>query len=560
MTPDTCRELDRLLSTLCDEELSELQRTRLQSLLEADPACRQRYLEYLDIHARLLVHPTIGTPQAADEEILQPAGEPTPPAGRLAPGKQAIRYALVACATLVASVLVQVYLWHSVPNVIGEAVPGSNQQSLAEYVATLTETADCIWDGAESPRPPGSRFSRGEFSLQRGLARVRFDSGADLVVEGPAVVRLDSARAATVLRGKVVFHADNTAAPFDLHTPSSTLVDFGTEYAVTVGPEGEEVHVFDGEVQRKSHATTIAEYLKAGEARRYGPAPDRPGQPTALDPDRFVRRLAGRGQKPRDPQAGLLAFEGFDYTNRAALRYGQARGGSGWAGPWVPGFARPADLDDANQEVLNTSQSLLRSRPSTPPIGGSFDFTGFTKYFRKLATPIRLDADGVYYVSFLFRREGPSDDGTNAVALLFWTADEFERMPAGKDDPRERMNLGVRGWNQLFTQLHDMNSRTSLPLRYGETYLFVAKIVASQRSPDQVFMRIYSPDEHLELEETGSWTVTGPLFQSDLVFDWLQVHINSKRRQTIDEIRVGTTWASVTSPWLEAVQGQRKGE
>jgi hypothetical protein len=34
------------------------------------------------------------------------------------------------------------------------------------------------------------------------------------------------------------------------------------------------------------------------------------------------------------------------------------------------------------------------------------------------------------------------------------------------------------------------------------------------------------------------------------VFDWLEVHINSKTRQTIDEIRLGTTWSSVTAPWV----------
>jgi hypothetical protein len=48
--------------------------------------------------------------------------------------------------------------------------------------------------------------------------------------------------------------------------------------------------------------------------------------------------------------------------------------------------------------------------------------------------------------------------------------------------------------------------------------------------------------------------VVGPAFESDLVFDWLEVHINSKTRQTIDEVRLGTTWSSVAAPWFTARQ------
>src|SRR5437667_292557 len=75
--------------------------------------------------------------------------------------------------------------------------------------------------------------------------------GARLVLEGPAELRLESASAATLLSGKVVFRGDESALPFDLHTPTSTLVDYGTEYAVSVAADGEEVHVFEGQVQRR---------------------------------------------------------------------------------------------------------------------------------------------------------------------------------------------------------------------------------------------------------------------------------------------------------------------
>jgi hypothetical protein len=359
-----------------------------------------------------------------------------------------------------------------------------------------------------------------------------------------------------VLSGRVVFRADETAAPFDLQTPSSNLLDIGTEYAVSVSAEGEEIHVFDGEVERTPKTGALpaqgAEHLAAGEARRYNLSADSPGQPTPLDPTKFVRKFPEPKLPLADPAAGLSAYEGFDYSDAKVLEQGRANGGFGWSTAWRAGFARPADSVDKSALPLNIFESLTFPG-ATRPVGGSFDFTGFTKYFRRLASPIRLDRDGVYYLSYLFRHGGPQIDPQNGVAVLLRTADELEgELTRGQPDVSRRMNLGIERGNDLFTSLQRVGARTPLPLTYGETYLFVAKIVASAANPDQVFLRVYAPGEPPDREEPGSWSVVGPAFQSDLVFDWLEVHINSKRRQTIDEIRVGTTWSSVAAPWMRA--------
>ena len=58
-------------------------------------------------------------------------------------------------------------------------------------------------------------------------------------------------------------------------------------------------------------------------------------------------------------------------------------------------------------------------------------------------------------------------------------------------------------------------------------------------------------------EEPGSWSVVGRPFESDLVFDWLQVHVNSKTRQMLDEVRLGTTWLSVTAPWMSKPRARK---
>jgi hypothetical protein len=544
-------EMQRLLSALCDGQLDEAGHVRLEALL-ADAECRRFYLEYVDLHARLLVHPLFHDPAQSvpADAAVAAAVEPSPPRRRRGP--RLLSYVLVSAATLAASLLVQVSLWNPLapdhsPGTPRPPVP--DRPAPPAYVATLAQMSDCVWENKGQRWRVGSRLPPGELVLKRGVAGIHFDGGCDLLIEGPARLRLDSSSAATVLAGKVVFRAEETAAPFDLHTPSSTLADIGTEYAVVVGPEGEEIHVFDGEVQRTPKTRDDSgrtDQLKAGEARRYGSEPNAPGEPTPLDPERFVRRMAGQEQPP-DPDAGLLAYEGFDYKDPEDLHAGRANGGFGWRGPWKGGFARPLLEGDRNRLALNVKEGLSRPGASVPSVGGSFDYTGFTKYWRRLETPVRLDADGVYYLSFLFRRFGPPQDPLNALAVLLRTDTEFRTK---QEDPRTRLNIGVGGTNELFTHLQRVGSRTPLPLGSGETYLLVAKIVAGRTDPDQVFMRVYAPDEPIDRQEPGSWSVVGPAFESDLVFDWLEVHINSKTRQTIDEVRLGTTWSSVAAPWI----------
>jgi hypothetical protein len=205
-------------------------------------------------------------------------------------------------------------------------------------------------------------------------------------------------------------------------------------------------------------------------------------------------------------------------------------------------------VDD--QLALNVARGLARPGASAPGVGGAFEHAGFAKYFRRLAVPVRLDADGLYYCSFLFRREHPPLDPLNAVTILFRESQELARDQLdGTTDLRKRLNFGMDRTNELFTHLERMGRRLPLPLSYGETYLLVAKVAASAAHPDQVFLRVYGPQEPIDREEPTVWSASGPPTSSDLVLDWLEIHINSHTRQTIDEIRLGTTWSSVAAPW-----------
>jgi hypothetical protein len=513
-----------------------------------DSEARRLYLQYVDMHAQLLMQPGIGgtSVQLANLSAL--------PAQRhrrssLQRSWRLAGYAAVAAATLAATVLVQFML--SGPKQTNEPQPAVGPLT---FVATLSQAAGVEWGPATDAYRPGARVLRGEFELRKGIARLGYAGGVELIVEGPARLQLDSEWAATLLAGKVVFRADDASPPFTLRTPSSVLIDVGTEYAVEVGISREEVHVFSGEVQRLPHAPAGgSQLLAAGEARRYGGSSPQAGEAAEIEPAKFVRQLPSAAAIDGDPAAGLLAYEGFEYVDETALRDETADGGTGFTGPWGGGFARAVDEKRGDRIALNTAASLFLADAPLREAGGSFEHVGFAKYFRRLAVPVRLDSDGVYYFSYLFRREGPPLDPLNDVSIQLRQTEELEQdQRDATTDLRKRLNFGVDRTNELFTHLERIGCRMPLPLSFGETYLLVAKVAASGAYPDQAFLRVYGPQEPVDLQEPGHWSAVGPPIQSDLVFDWLEIHINSHTRQAIDEIRIGTTWPSVAAPLGQA--------
>ena len=50
-------ELLRLLAALCDGRLSDAEHDRLEAHARANPEARRIYLQYVDVHSRLVMHP-----------------------------------------------------------------------------------------------------------------------------------------------------------------------------------------------------------------------------------------------------------------------------------------------------------------------------------------------------------------------------------------------------------------------------------------------------------------------------------------------------------------------
>src|SRR5262249_34414030 len=96
----------------------------------------------------------------------------------------------------------------------------SDARPAADCVATLLFADNCQW-GKRERLVEGQRLPSGPVHLERGLAILRFDGGAAVVVEGPTQLDLESRGSARLASGRLTVRAPEEAAGFTLRTPAS---------------------------------------------------------------------------------------------------------------------------------------------------------------------------------------------------------------------------------------------------------------------------------------------------------------------------------------------------
>jgi hypothetical protein len=154
--------------------------------------------------------------------------------------------------------------------------------------AQLTDAAGCKWESGTLPTEPGARLGMGRLRLAEGVARVVFDNGAELRLEGPADLELLAGNRCTLHAGRLVARCPETARGFFVDTPSALLKDLGTEFGVSV-TDGKtaDVQVFEGRVDVTHSKTGQVEKLLTGKGMRFTPE-----SATALDPKPEATRPA----------------------------------------------------------------------------------------------------------------------------------------------------------------------------------------------------------------------------------------------------------------------------
>jgi hypothetical protein len=525
-------ELESLIAAACDNRATDEELTRLGVVLRGNPEAQADYLRYVDLHAALSDE---ALPSFESDLVDYSVGKPKQTLSPVEPSA-AFRWTwLVVAASMLVAVGSAIWFTRST---------SSNETALtAVPVATMLLTNDCRWHGNE--RLEGERLEAGVATLQAGTAVMRFDGGAELVMAGPSSIDLLTSGKVKVHFGDVVVRANDGAEGFVVTTPTSEVVDLGTEFAVKVDRGGDtEVHVMEGEVSYRAITATdeAAMVLVEGEGVSIG-TKNRPRAVPMRSP-RFAELVRRINPQPRDDL--LQVYEGFHYSP-GVLTLSESTSGIGWSGPW-----RKRTSDENLHSKPDPSPNELEIRHgemnvSWPISGGrlgalrmpSAESGGTICYLRPLQSPLRLDRNGVTFVSLMIRetqrpkRERPLE----RMRLTFRSSEDY----SGR-----AISFGHRPGFQPVIQTGDGVSAVSpLILPPEETTLWIGKIVSREQGEDEVYFRIYGENDQLDYAEPATWHVVTRDLELDAKLDLVLLSSSGRTVRYIDELRIGPTWRSV---------------
>jgi ferric-dicitrate binding protein FerR (iron transport regulator) len=220
--------LAALIEDYLTGQLNEPRLRDLEARLRDDPDARREFVRYARLHTDL--HFELRAREAS-ERVLDEIDRESPAA---VPAPRPGFFRRRALALTAAAVLLAVGLgWWALR-------PASAE------VAWLVNAQNCTWAGGEPPTDlrPGKVIA-----IDRGLAEFRFQSGARVVVEGPARLELVSGTSARLHHGKLAARVSGKNG-FEVLSPQGKVIDLGTEFGVSVSDAGDtDVHVFEGRVE-----------------------------------------------------------------------------------------------------------------------------------------------------------------------------------------------------------------------------------------------------------------------------------------------------------------------
>jgi hypothetical protein len=365
--------LDTLLDRYLNGTLSEAERTELEHTLLANPAARTAFWQQARHHALLARwgQETWGQRRASERGNDSAVSEQPAPSTSASARTVAFPQWWLGVGALAAACLLIVITLNPFSRT-GTVV--ADPSSGVSGVAVLAAAVGAEWSDPTTAPGAGSVLVPGAIELKSGALQIEFYSGARVVVEGPARLRLVSELAAICDHGSLSAYVPPSAQGFAITTPGLVVTDLGTEFGVRVPVNGKpEVHVFTGlvEVARVDRTLPVLP-LKAGnavraEAASYTTIPvERAGFLTEAELAARLQADSGRlldrwrqsaSQLSRDPATAVhFTFEGEQRWERRLANHAAAGAssepasviGSAWVDGRWPGkgaleFKGPGD-------------------------------------------------------------------------------------------------------------------------------------------------------------------------------------------------------------------------
>lgn len=164
-----------------------------------------------------------------------------------------------------------------------------------ESVGRVTGLDSVEWEEGQSELAFGDSISEGSsLHVARGVVELLLATGAKVTIQGPAHFEASTPLESSLNHGKIAAAVPRSARGYTILTPTSEVVDLGTQFGVAVEQTGDtELHVFDGDVVARSRlkdASPDLIHAQRNEAVRFDSMSDQPTRFEARKLD-FVRRI-----------------------------------------------------------------------------------------------------------------------------------------------------------------------------------------------------------------------------------------------------------------------------
>ncbi len=530
------KRFDNLWNDFLEGELDECHFAELRTLVQADPSLSTIAADRYQVHKMLgylhtespgavdaFVEDTVARLPATGEKFAASTiGRLLPPPTKPRPNWWAPAFAAAALA---------IFAFAQFRN------SATATTSNIPTVARLILAEDCEWQPEFSHLEEGQSLGPGPLALKSGSAVVRFEGGAEVVITGDTRMDLISGNAGRLEHGNVIVRAEDGAEGFILDTPASEFIDLGTEFTVTVGSSGEtKMQVHEGEVASDSNIIT------AGHAIEFKDAGSKVSRQTTADPDapRFAEMLLRAN--PRERRDLMHAYEGF-FVGEGTYPLEEMNDGKGWAGAWR--LRQGVELRDyAPLESTGKMNIVFGSMNAPWPVrGGRLGALelppGHHVLLRDIAEPCDLSKDGIMFFSFMVSDSNTAPPGdVQDLSLALRSSQNYYTGKLSFGWSHSRTPLIRSGGGRI--------SRGTRAIPSEETVFCIAKIAFSADGTDTVQFRCYNSTDPLHFVEPAEWDVDGHSVDIDSSLDILEISSKSGSTVSIDEIRIGPTWRSVT--------------
>lgn len=271
MSSSSCEDDAALLREVLEEEQRAAVRRAAQRKLEEQLRAEQEAQRRV-AHACLL-------PQQAD---LRPVRHIVIP--------RAVVYA--AIGAVAAMVVLMIHMWMRPP--VQPSMAPEAIVSTPSHAATLTEVMDTVWSDPMVPVNAGAKLKPGRLHLLKGLARVTFANGAEVILEAPCEFEVLDGERGYLRNGRIAATVPPRGKGFSVQTPGHHVVDLGTSFGMNYidATQTLEVHVFQGLVEAnvidENGASRRSQKLRGAEAARFR---GDEVETLAANPSLFVREL-----------------------------------------------------------------------------------------------------------------------------------------------------------------------------------------------------------------------------------------------------------------------------